>query len=223
MKILYNFPSRERPYKFFNCLNNIINKAQHDDYEIVATLDIDDVLMNNAEVIKEIDTYEKVRPIWGTSRGKVDAINRSVWMLDDWDVCITMSDDFHILNTGFDLEVLSHYQNGFSGLLHYPDGHANERLCTFPILDQVYYGKFNFIYNPIFQSVYCDNWQQDVAKLLGKYKYVDRKEIEHRHPIWGFGLADNLLKRNEHPILYGRDYAVYLKQKELNYEIDKYK
>jgi hypothetical protein len=222
MKILYNFPSRERPYKFFNCLDNIINKARHDDYEIVATLDTDDMLMNNDEVKKRLDTYENVRPIWGTSRGKVSAINRSVWFVDDWDVCITMSDDFWILNTGFDTEVLSHYQNGFSGLLHYPDGHANERLCTFPILDRAYYNKFNFIYNPIFQSVYCDNWQHEVAVLLGKYKYVDQRAIEHRHPIWGFGIADDLVRRNEHPILYARDYAVYTKQKELNYEIERY-
>lgn len=219
MKILYNFPSRERPYKFFNCLNNIVNKAQHDDYEIIATLDIDDTLMNNETVRKQLDTYEKVRPIWGTSRNKVDAINKNVYIAEDWDILCNHSDDMHFLNSGFDLEILEAFSDGFKGFVHFPDQRAKERLCTYSIMHKEYYDKFKYIYHPDYQSVYCDNEAHQVAVKLGLYKFVDKQILEHRHHINGFGPADDLLKRTEHPIVYHYDYQTFIRRQTKNFDL----
>ena len=74
MRILYKFPTRERPYRFFKCLDNIKKFAQHNDYIIEVTADIDDATMFNPEVIEQIKQYDKVNIRFGTSKNKVDAI-----------------------------------------------------------------------------------------------------------------------------------------------------
>jgi hypothetical protein len=217
-KILYHFPSRERPYKFFNAVDNIISMSRHDDYLILASLDINDPTMNNAEVKSKLDSYgTKLKPVYGTSLNKVHAVNRDVWMEDGWDILITHSDDFWIDFPGFDLEVIAEFEKGFRGLLHFPDANVGNRLVTYPIMHVDYYKKFNYVYHPSYQSVYCDNHQMEVAILLGQYKYIDRHFLTHRHHIWGYGPADDLLKRTEHPVVYSLDYQTYMKMKENNF------
>lgn len=225
MKILYKFPSRERPYKFFNAVDNIIAQARHNNYVILATLDLDDPSMTSKEVKIKLDSYGDIlKPVFGMSGGKTDAINRDVWATEDWkwDILMLHSDDFWIKEPGFDLAVLEEYRNGFSGLLHFPDQVAGARLCTYPIMDYAYYKKFNFVYHPGFNSVYSDNWQYDVAKLLGKYRFVDMPYLEHRHHMWGWGVADALLLRCEHPLNYHKDRLFYEQQISVNFDLHKY-
>jgi hypothetical protein len=223
MKILYKFPSRERPYKFFNAVDNIIAQAQHKNYQIMATLDLDDDMMTTKDVKEKLDSYGDVlKPIFGMSGGKVDAINRDMYLSGEWDVMMLMSDDFYISKPGFDVAVLDEYRKGFSGLLHFPDQVAGARLCTFPIMDFQYFKRFNFVYHPGFKSVYADNWQYDVAKLLGCYKFMDLPYLEHRHHMWGYGPADDLLKRTEHPLVYHQDMVFYEQQKSVNFDLHKY-
>lgn len=223
MKILYKFPSRERPYKFFNAVDNIIAQAQHKNFEIMATLDLDDPTMTSKEVKTKLDSYGSIlKPVFGMSGGKVDAINRDMYLAEGWDVMMLMSDDFYINKPGFDVAVLDEYRKGFSGILHFPDQVAKNRLCTFPIMDHAYYKRFNFIYHPGFNSVYADNWQHDVSVALGCYKFVDEPYLEHRHHMWGWGEADALLLRCEHPLNYHKDMLFYEQQKSVNFDLHKY-
>lgn len=76
-KILYKFASRNRPEKFFKAVDNIIEMSRSDDYMIMATLDIDDPTMANAVVRDKINSYgSKLKAYYGTSKSKVDAINK---------------------------------------------------------------------------------------------------------------------------------------------------
>lgn len=218
MKLLYNFPSRERPTKLIACIENIISLARHDDYIIGLTLDIDCPVTANREFYNKILSYgDKVKAVYGFSKGKIDAINRSVWMYPDADIICTHSDDFIFIKEGFDLDIIQGYADGFSGLLHFPDGFVNKVLCTYPIMDRAYYSRFGYVYNPQYFSVYADNEQHDVAKILNSYKYVDKKIFEHRHPIHGFGKRDALLNRTEEPINYAIDGKLYQERKKNNF------
>jgi hypothetical protein len=215
-KICYKFPTRERAAKFFTCLDNINTLAKHDDFTILATLDIDDPSAITSEFKTRILNYPKVVPIWGISTGKVNAINRDMAFAGEWDILVLLSDDMFLL-PGFDLEIIKAFEDGFSGLAHFPDGHVNERLCTFTVMDRKYYDLFGYIYNPIYKSVYCDNEQHDVAVLMKRYKYIPVNIVRHLHPIWGHGQMDDLYRRNEERTMYEQDGKIFQERKANNY------
>src|SRR6202012_507362 len=165
-KILYKYPTRSRPEKFFNSLDNFFSLVMHTDYEILVTLDIDDPTATTEEFKKRLLEYPYIKVFWGTSSGKVNAINRDMCFAGHFDILVLLSDDMQ-LQPGFDMEILKAFEDGFSGLAHFNDGVANERLCTFSVIDKKYFDLFSWIYNPIYKSVGCDNEQHEVAIMLG--------------------------------------------------------
>ena len=203
-KILIKFPSRSRPIKFFSCLDNILHSARHDDFEVLASLDIDDVTMANHEVRDRIKKYPMVRAYWGTSNSKIHSINRDMEFAGDFDVLLLHSDDMEFTVEGFDLEILKAFEN-WEGLIHFPDQVAKARLITYPMMHRKYFQRDNWIYHPDFYSVYADNFQQDLAKKRGMYKFVDKNILLHKHCMWGFSAPDALLLRNENRENYEKD------------------
>lgn len=213
MKLLYKFASRSRPKKFFDCLDNIQSLARHDDYLILCSLDKDDESMNTPEVIKKLSTYKKVMPIWGLSTSKISAINRDIDLIpSDWDILLNHSDDMVFIKEGFDLDVIEAFQN-FDGLVHFPDQKAKEMLITYAMMSKGYYERYGYIYHPAFESVYCDNYQQHVSKMTNSYKYVDKQILIHAHHAWGFGEADDLLRKTENPVTYQKDKETFIRLK----------
>ena len=166
MKLLYNFASRSRPDKLFGVLDNITNLSKHDNYEIIITADLDDSSMYNREVIDKINTYTKVKIFFGTSKNKIDAINKNVAFFGEFNILVNISDDQLFLIDGFDLEIIKDMQEFFpdtDGFLHYPDSHAKEKLPTMSIMGKKYFDRTGKIYNEKFSNVYCDNLAMDEA------------------------------------------------------------
>jgi len=220
-KILFKYPSRSRPDKFRQIVDLVYQHVEHDDWEIMATFDIDDPTATTRTFKSIIDGYKKVRPIWGTSTGKVSAINRDLEFAGDFDILVLLSDDMHPMK-GFGPEIIKAFSDGFSGLVHFPDGVVNARLCTFTVMDKKYFDLFGWIYNPIYKSVYCDNEQHEMAVLLGRYKYIPIQIVRHLHPAYGMAPTDDLYKRNENPVLYGIDMNTYNEQKKHFFFYSKY-
>lgn len=217
MKILYNFASRSRPHKLIACLGNIFSLARHNIFEIVVTLDEDDVTVNNEAIKNMVEGFgEKVNPIFGVSKNKVDAINKNVTASKDWDILCNHSDDMWFIKEGFDLDIIEAFK-GYSGLVHFPDQKAKKALITYAMMSRDYYERFGYIYHPDFVSVYCDHEQQDVAKRLNKYKFVNKNILEHRHAIWGYGERDELLNKTQNPIIYAKDKQTYQRRMKINF------
>lgn len=217
MKILYKYPTRSRPKKFFDSLYNFYAIAQHQNFKMIISLDEDDVSMSSERWFMQPD--DRVDVIWGFSKGKVDAINRDMDKYNDWDILVLLSDDM-VLRPWFDMEILKAFEDGFSGLVHFPDGIANERLCTFTVMDRAYYDLFGWIYNPIYKSVGCDNEQHEVAVKLGRYKYVPVDIVRHLHPAYGMAPIDDLYRRNEDPVLYTKDLEMLRNRRAINFGIN---
>lgn len=217
MKIVYILPSRQRVTAFFDTLNNIIENSVKDAYEIIVTLDEDDTAMNNDAVKKMIAKYEKVTAYWGYSKNKVDAINKNVGKIPkDADIVILMSDDQKFIVEGFDDIIRVDAQKYFKDLdfcLHYDDGTPSSNiLITMNIFGIAFYKRFNYLYHPDYANVYADNEVTEVAKRLGKYKFVPNHKIyKHMHPVWGTAPNDDLYKRNEEPVSYAKDKETYFK------------
>ena len=125
-------------------------------------------------------------------------------MKNTGNILVLLSDDM-VLQPRFDIEILKAFEDGFSGLAHFPDGIANRRLCTFTVNDRAYYELFGYIYNPIYKSVAADNEQHEVAVKLGRYKYIPVDIVRHLHPAYGMAPIDDLYIRNENPVLYAED------------------
>ncbi len=219
-QILYKLPSRERPQK--PCIDNIISLARHDNYEILLTLDLDDKTCTSEEFKKQLSKYEKVFAVWGTSEGKIHAINRDMWLARTWDIGIVMADDMVWQVEGFDLEIIKIFEECFpdlDGLVHIPDGTVNERLNTLCIMGRKLYDYFGWFYNPIYWSVACDNEQFDVVRILGKYVYRALPLVRHMHPIWNLAPMDALYLRNESAEAYAKDVQIYRERKDRNFDL----
>ena len=209
MKILFKYTTRSRPELFERGLKSIIDNCFSDQYKILVTVD-----ENDATMFKYWND-PRITTIIGESKNKVDAINRDVnEFVYDWDVLVNMSDDMIFTQKGFDNIIRESFENT-DQCIHFPDGSTGDRLISMSILGRDYYKRFNYIYNPEYISLYCDNETMDVAKILGRYKFVNENIFLHLHPAHGNALNDNQYRYTEsfHPI----DQATYLKRKANNF------
>lgn len=214
--ISYIFPSRQRVDKYFRSLNSIVDNSISEDFEVISAFDEDDDVMNNDEVKIRLNDYSQVKYFYGHSNGKIHAINRELDKINPQSkIVVCHSDDMYIIKFGFDDIIRQHC--GLDDYVHFPDGHVNERLSTYSIMGRQYFDRFGYIYHPDYNSVYADNEQDAVAKRLGRYKYINEKIVRHEHPIWGYGIADDLTKKSEDPINYKKDHEVFLRRKAVNF------
>lgn len=222
MKFLIKFTSRSRQEKMIACLDNIIANAGHGEYYILLTLDIDDPTCANKHTRDLLrDKYPQVAPLWGFSESKCDAINRDIYLMpEDWDCLICMSDDMFWINNQFLSEIQSDAESNFNDtdfFLHYPDGAVNERLATMSIIGKKYFDRTGYIYHPAYKSLFCDQEAQEVAKRLGKYKYINKHLFEHRHPIWNKAPFDEQYRLTES--FYEEDGQTFNRRQAKNFDL----
>lgn len=219
-KILFKYPSRNRPTYFFEALDTIVNNmSDPDNYHVSCTLDLDDNTMNNPEVIERIKSYGgNVSVEWGTSDSKVHAINRN--LPDYGDIIVVTSDDFHIKFYGFDALIRQCYNEyGEDILLHIPDQDAGAVLATMFIADRAYYNRFGFIYHPDYFSLHCDNEVQEVAQKLGRYRlYNSPGLIVHLNGAYGHRPKDELFIKQQE-IGWSKDLETYNIRKARNFDL----
>ncbi len=190
LKILFKFPCRGREKLFFESLDSLNNNIRdRDNYHISLTIDSDDEILNQPEIIERIGTYPNVSIGWGLSKSKIEAMNRT--MPDyDYDVIIAWSNDMVATFYGLDdLMRADMYninnQHGDDFLIHYPEQDAREFLNVLYIATKKYYDRFGYIYHPSYLSLWCDNESMCVAKMLGRYHYIGTPNLyEHRNAAY---------------------------------------
>ena len=213
MRILFKFTTRSRPDLFRRGMQSIIENCVSDNYHILVTVDDDD------ESMKQEFHFPNTTIKSGKSKNKIDAINRDMDFITDWDILVNMSDDMVFTKKGFDDVIRNQFTfrgSGYNDLcLHFPDGNRND-LITMTIIGREYYDRFNYIYHKDYISLYCDNEMTDVAKMLGCYKYVDEQILHHLHPAYSKGSFDAQYAKTES--YSGVDQQTYNRRKALNFE-----
>ena len=221
--LLIKFPSRSRPSKFLETIENITELIGMNDYVIQATLDSDDESMNNHDVKVKMSKCHNLVYIFGDSKSKCAAINRDMDLeIFEWKVCILMSDDMRFSEYGFGKNILVDMKTNFpnyDGVLHYPDSHQKDKLITLSIFGINYYRRFNYIYHPDYKNVYADNEFTRVAKSLGKYKFLPRQIFDHYHPVWGMSEWDEQYRAQNNSQTYSDDMMVFRKREQLNFPL----
>jgi Glycosyl transferase family 2 len=224
LKLLIKFPTRGRPEKFFNVLDQYIEKAS--DLSKVAfliSLDEDDSSMNNLIIKSRLDSYKqrcKLAYLFGNSKTKIQAINADMEKIDGWSIVLLASDDMVPIIKGYDDIIrsdMNEYFRDTDGVLWYNDGGQNN-INTLCILGKKYYERFNYIYHPAYVSLWCDNEFTDVSVKLKKVHKSEKVIIEHQHPVYQKTNYDELYIRNES--YFNIDKQTYEKRREINFDLD---
>jgi hypothetical protein len=196
-------------------LDNIASLSASPNYIVLAKIDDDDTSMKNQTVINRLADYENVHAFFGRSSNKVHAINRGL-PYGKWDILVNMSDDMLFNTVGFDV-IIRNNADDIDKFIHFPDGHVNERLCTMSIMGRKYFNRFGYVYHPQYSSLWCDNEAQEVAMMLGCYKYVDQQIFTHNHPAWTGETPDEQLIQTQR--YYQADEKIYNYRKANNFPI----
>ena len=210
MKILVKYPSRNRKEKFYQNLNKMRVMANNSN-DITYHFTIDD---------DEVDLYF-IETLGGKSNNKIHAVNRDV-PDSDWDILVVMSDDMVCVTHGWDDIIRQDMNENFpdtDGVLHYNDGNQKANVMTMSIIGRKYYQRDGYIYNPEYQSLWCDVEATEVAHMRGKYKYMGDATIlfAHHPPAWGFCLHDEQYRKTESPYYWQKDRQVIENNRAKNY------
>jgi len=202
MRILFKFASRSRPEKFFRCLDNIHLNCKSGEFIILATLDSDDQTMTGEDAVQRLTGYEKVVADWGTSSSKIDAVNRGMSKIREWDILINTSDDMWFTEEGFDDIIREDMKKHFpdlDGVLHYNDGNQKDNVMTMSIMGRKYFERFGYIYHPSYISLWSDMEAMLVARQMDKIVYLGDSKIlfRHLHPAWGLCEFDAQYRKTE--------------------------
>lgn len=218
MRILVKFPSRERARTFDKVIRQYKAMQLTEDVMYFITLD-----SNDPDLERYIDICQELGLMYslGESNGKIHACNRDMAdvQLPAWDIVILASDDMLPQTHGWDKTIIDEMQQYYpdtDGVLYHWDGYT--KLNTMCIMGYSYYKRFNYIYNPAYLSLFCDNEFQEVSRALGKETYFEEVLFKHEH--WSNNphvKPDALMRKNEK--LYNIDKTTYFQRKKINFEL----
>jgi hypothetical protein len=187
MNILIKFPSRGRPDKFKNTLSIYLDRQSNKhNIKFICSFDIDDSSMNSDDIKNYLNNKTNIKYYYGLSSNKIEAINANMDILEPYNILILAADDLFPIVDGYDDIIVNDmikYYPDMDGTLHYMNPNWEERLDVGCIMTKKYYDRFNFIYNPLYKSIYCDNEYMEVAKILNKHKYIANQIFAHHYVI----------------------------------------
>jgi hypothetical protein len=205
--LLIKYPTRERPEIFKNIIDYYIRHLSNKrKVKFIISLDTNDVSCNNEHFIlflNNLKTKIDLDFYFGESENKIHACNRDI-PSENWKVCMLVSDDMVPKKHGFDdiiMNDMEKYYPDFDGVLNYNaytaafEQHIPGRgpLMVLSIIGKKYYDRFNYIYNPIYKSLFADDEQTRVARKLNKIVDINNRIISHE---WS-SIKDNLRSKTE--------------------------
>ena len=203
MNILIKFPSRGRPDKFKDTFNTYVNLASNlHNIQFVCSFDEDDILMNNIDIKNFLNNHKfPIHYYYGNSSNKIEAINADMNKIDyEYDILILAADDLYPVQENYDdiivQDMLENHPD-MDGCLHYMNPNWEEKLDIGCIMTKKYFDRFNYIYHPSYKTIYCDNEYMDVAKLLGKHRYVPKQIFMHNYVVSDPTADRNWIYNNE--------------------------
>jgi hypothetical protein len=228
--ILVKWPSRSRPERFFTTLDlwcRLLSGScpvyflfSFDREDVMAKPEVQQKLaltMRNFEA-KGIKYSAVIGP---KVRTKVQACNADVnEHRSPWDLLILSSDDMVPKVQDFDLEIMKVLPGKSPVAADYAiciwDGWRKDRLCTLPVMTRLYYERFGYVYHPSYESLWCDNEQTEVARVLGRMLDIPAPTclVEHQHPVNNRQFPwDELYRAEGSNTLFAKDKANFEKRR----------
>jgi Glycosyl transferase family 2 len=226
VKICFKYPTRSRPDVFKSQMTKYLDLLSWEhEYQFVISMDTNDETMNNDEMKRFLNGLRKrvqVEYYYGDSKNKIDACNRDM-VAPCADILVLVSDDMVPQIQDFDKLIVEDMKKSFpdyDGMLNYNDGFKPDwpNLCTLTIYGMKYYRRFNYIYHPEYISLFADNEQTIVGRILNRIKDIDTVIIKHE---WN-AINDDLRKQTESRELYNKDFETFNKRKSMNFGLNKF-
>lgn len=173
MKISILHPSRSRPAKSWQTINDWVNRAGCE-VEVIVSLDIDD------ETLPEYKRLygDRFKVIVNTNRSAVDAMNQAA-QHSTGDLLVGVSDDF-TCPRNWALILEKHCKLWHDFVLKVNDG-TQLYIVTLPIMDRTYYNRFGYIYHPDYLHMFCDTELTHVADVLRRLIIKNDLLFRHNH------------------------------------------
>jgi hypothetical protein len=177
--------------------------------------------MNNPATIDKFHALHKgVVCVGGYSKNKVQAYNRDIHKVKEWDIIVVASDDMHCVQRGWDRIIVETMEREFpdmDGVLHFNDGFTGEKLNTLPIMGRAYYDRFGYVYHPAYNSLWCDNEFMMVAKASNKQRYFEQVLFKHHHfSNMAEVKRDRLMQHTES--FYYKDQKIFNQRKKIGFK-----
>lgn len=222
--ILIKYATKGRPELFKKTIQNILDTINTRDFTILVSADINDESMYNEDILNfllQANLFKNnIKTCYGESISKIDAINRDMDNITDWDMLINMSDDMKFILPGWDIIIQNKIKETWGEstdyFAHFNDGYVGDALPTMSIMGREYYERTKYIYHPEYKSFSCDAEAMYVAMMLGKHKYFPDILFLHEHPAWTKAANDETYRINAS---YG-DFDVKVYYKRLNNYFD---
>ena len=200
-KILMKFTSRSRFHQLKDCVQKYYELADDTkNMKWLFSFDIDDSSYDEKDFKVYLEKLQIDYSIFvSQSTGKIDAINRDISLVDNWDILLNISDDQMPVVQGYDSLIRQEMDEENSLSLWFNDGHQ-DRINTQEIVGHNYYKRFGYVYHPSYKSLFCDNETTEVAIALGLMKKNTTSIIRHYHPSWQVNsriIEDDLYRRNQ--------------------------
>lgn len=174
-------PSRGRPFKAKNTLDNWLSKSSKTiEIEHILSLDEDDRKLKTYQVFFKNALVSKNTCV-------VDATNIAS-ELSKGDIMIYMSDDFDC-PVNWDLKLVDKFNNKTPLLLKVDDCLTDFKtdVATIPIINRQLYDKLGYFWNPLYKSMYVD---QDLYwTCLNNNWLVLAPELKFQHNHYSNGRA----------------------------------
>jgi hypothetical protein len=222
-RILFKYTSRSRPDLFYRGLCSIFDNCDSSNFIILCSLDLDDPTLSQYQEFAAKFPTKHIKIEYGNSKNKIDAINRDLNQhTGRWDILVNMSDDMIFTEYGFDQIIRRAFNTDLDQFIHFNDGIQFANLCSMTIEGRPYYERFRYVYHPSYTSLWCDLEAQEVAKKLGKYKYLGNHVniLKHLHPTAGLAQFDEQYRRTEDRQISSADRSNYDSRKKLGFPSD---
>lgn len=218
LNLLIKFPTRSRPEKFFAVLDVYYSFLLSNNVRFLISCDYDDATMNNESVKSRLKTYPNLDVFFSHNTSKIQAVNADMTGMS-FDILLLASDDMIPVKRGYDVYIKNIFKYTFDGdtdnVAWFNDGFQGQRLNTLSILGKKFYERFGYIYNPDYESLYCDAEFTCIIKQLNRYVYSDMVIIKHQQYSIINEKPDDLYIRNDR--LERKDRETFLKRSAANF------
>jgi len=224
-RLVIKFPTRNRPDKFKTVFSKYMSflSGRHD-VRFVVSMDENDATMNTPEMREWFETRRRnadIKYCYGHSKTKIQACNADMDG-EHGDVLMLASDDMVPQLMSYDEIIFGGFMQcfpDFNGAIKFWDGlrPKEDPLMTLTVMGFPLYKQFGYIYNPAYQSVYCDDEQTQVCARLGKLARSDTCIARH---VWTQEPFDALHARNENREMYDVDSKTFEAHRANNFNME---